>query len=75
MVTAESIMLQQRRWHDDAEEQKQADRQTASLAAVAVTLVLLVLGLFLVHQLAAESKVEDCLLAGRRNCDQLVARQ
>ena len=66
-------MLQQRPWQDDAEEQKQADRQTASLAAVAVTLVLLVLGLFLIHQLATVSTIEDCLLAGRRNCDLLVA--
>lgn len=56
-----------------AEDERDADRQTASLAAIAVTLVLLILGLLLVRELAAESKLEDCLLAGRRNCDLLVA--
>jgi hypothetical protein len=65
-------MAQPRPWYDDAEEEKEANRQTASLAGVAVTLLLLVIGLFLVHTLAAESKVEDCLLSGRRNCDLLV---
>jgi hypothetical protein len=37
-----------------------------------VVLLLLVGGLFLVQQLRAASMVEDCLLAGRRNCDVLV---
>jgi hypothetical protein len=66
-------MLQHRPWHDEAEEQREANRQTASLAAVAVTLLLLVLGLFLVRELAAKSRVEDCLLSGRRNCDSLLS--
>ncbi|MBN8872647.1 MAG: hypothetical protein J0H67_07415 [Rhodospirillales bacterium] len=65
-------MLPRSRWQDRAEEEREANRQTASLAAVAVTLVLLILGLLLVRELAAESKLEDCLLAGRRNCDLLV---
>lgn len=52
----------------DPEEQAEADRQTVSLAGLAVTLLLLVVGLFLVHQLQAKSLMEDCLLAGRTNC-------
>lgn len=68
-------MFQQRPWHDQAEQQRDANRQTASLAAVAVTLLLLVLGLFLVHELTAKSRLEDCLLSGRRNCDILLARR
>lgn len=52
----------------DPEEQAEADRQTASLAGLAVTLLLLVLGLFLVQQLEAKSHIEDCLLAGRTDC-------
>jgi hypothetical protein len=51
------------------EHQEAADRQTASLAGVAVTLLLLVVGLFLIHELHAKSMVEDCLLAGRSNCN------
>jgi hypothetical protein len=55
------------------EEDEEADnRQTASLAGVAITLLLLVAGLFLVHELHAKAVVEDCLMAGRMQCDWLV---
>lgn len=50
-----------------------ANRQTASLAGLAVALALVVAGLFLIHRLHAASTVEDCLLAGRLNCDAVVA--
>jgi len=64
-------MQQRRPWllEDDDEA---ADRQTASLAGVAITLLLLVIGLFLVHELHAKAMLEDCLMSGRGNCDQLV---
>jgi hypothetical protein len=64
-------MQQRRPWllEDDDEA---ADRQTASLAGVAITLLLLVIGLFLVHELHAKSMLEDCLMSGRGNCDQVV---
>lgn len=51
------------------DEQDDHDRQTSSLAALAALLVLVVVGLLLVRTLDAERKVEDCLLAGRSNCD------
>jgi hypothetical protein len=54
-----------RLFHESDEE---ADRQTASLAAVAVTLFLIVLGLFLIRELRAKAELEDCLLSGRTNC-------
>jgi hypothetical protein len=49
-----------------------ADRQTASLAGLAVTLLLVVVGLFLFHQLHSKCVVEDCLLSGRTNCDAML---
>jgi hypothetical protein len=55
------------------DDQDEADRQTASLAGLAVTLLLVVVGLFLIHQLHAKCMIEDCLLSGRSNCDKLVA--
>lgn len=58
-------------WFHHSDEE--ADRQTASLAAVAVTLFLIVLGLFLVRELRAKSLLEDCLLAGRTNCVELAS--
>ncbi len=51
------------------EEQADHDRQTSSLAAMAVLLALVVVGLFLIRTLGAERKLEDCLLAGRSDCD------
>ncbi len=51
-----------------------ARRQTASLAALVVTLVLVVAGLFLVQTLRRGGQIEDCLMAGRINCDRLIQR-
>jgi uncharacterized membrane protein len=58
---------------DEVEDQAAADRQTASLAGIAITLLLLVVGLFLVHQLHNKAVVEDCLLSGRSNCDAVLS--
>ena len=53
-----------RPWQDDPDEHAAADRRTASLAGMAVTLLLLVVGLFLVQALRARETMEDCLLSG-----------
>ncbi len=57
---------------DEIDDQEAADRQTASLAGVAITLLLLVIGLFLVRELQAKAVLEDCLLSGRTNCDVVI---
>ena len=54
------------------EDQEGADRQTASLAGLAVVLLLVVVSLFLIRTLHAKCLVEDCLLAGRNNCDAML---
>jgi hypothetical protein len=54
-------------------DQEGADRQTASLAGLAVALLLVVVGLFLIRELHARTTIEDCILAGRSNCDAIVA--
>lgn len=64
-------MQQQRPWTVEPDDEA-ANRQTASLAGVAITLLLLVIGLFLVRQLHAKSALEDCLMAGRIHCDLLL---
>jgi hypothetical protein len=61
-----------RRGGCEADEQARA-RQTASLAALATLLLLLVVGLSLVRVLHREAQIETCLLSGRSNCDALVA--
>lgn len=65
-------MYRRRPWLSEEEAQEEANRQTASLAGVAITLLLLVLGVFLVHALRDQAQIEDCLLAGRSNCDVLL---
>jgi hypothetical protein len=62
-----------RHWVSNTENREDAQRQTATLAGIAVVLLLLIAGLFLVHTLRATVRVEDCLMAGRLDCDRLVA--
>ena len=62
-------MRQTRPWFDERDEnERAADRQTASLGGLAVALLLVVVGLFLVRALHATAVLEDCLLGGRTNC-------
>jgi len=49
-----------------------ADRQTASLAALALLLALIVTGLFLVERLRIEALRQDCLLTGRSTCEAII---
>ena len=58
-VRIESIM-------DEAAEE---NRLTASLAGLAVALLVVVAGLFLIQHLRDKARVEDCLMSGRSNCD------
>ena len=51
-----------------------ANRQTASLAALAAMLLLVVVSLILVRELRYKATVEDCLLSGRINCGEIVPR-
>jgi hypothetical protein len=55
----------------ERERQDEDDRFTSSLAGLAVTLLLGMIGLWLADALAAESKLEDCLLQGRMNCERI----
>lgn len=68
-------MYTHRPWLDEqADKEKASDRQTNGLVAIVVTLLLLIVGLFLVHQLRNATAVEDCLLSGRGNCDPIVTQ-
>ncbi|MGE0418874.1 MAG: hypothetical protein AB7O80_18885 [Acetobacteraceae bacterium] len=66
-------MYRHHSWFRGNEQQEDANRQTASLAGVAVILLLLIAGLYLVQNLRTKSLIEDCLMAGRRNCDAVAA--
>jgi hypothetical protein len=55
-----------RQGEDDQAEQ---NRLTLSLAGLAVALALVIIGLSLFTHLRDKARIEDCLLAGRLNCD------
>jgi len=59
---------------DEAANWEAANRRTASLAGFAVTLLVLVICFWVTRQLQTKSVIEDCLMAGRLNCDILVPR-
>jgi hypothetical protein len=50
--------------HDDPE----PNSRRAAIAGLIVVLLLVIAGYFLMTALRHESNLEDCLLAGRRNC-------
>lgn len=45
-----------------------AHRQSDSLAALSVTLLLIVVGLYLIDTLRAQAALQDCVLSGRLTC-------
>ena len=71
----EGCLYRHHHWLEDRPDHKAARRQTASLAGIVIILLLLVGGLFLVQHLRKTAMIEDCLMAGRRNCDALVTGQ
>jgi hypothetical protein len=52
----------------DEPEQGGENRRPA-IAGLAIAVVLLVVGLWLAHELTAASKMQDCLMSGRTNCN------
>jgi len=48
------------------------DRQTKALAGLAIILALAAGALFLFQHLKKAGELEDCLMAGRTNCDAMV---
>ncbi len=55
------------------DEAAEENRLTASLAGLAVALMLVVAGLFLIQHLRDKARIEDCLMSGRFNCDSVVS--
>jgi len=51
---------------DDSEPQ---GNRTPAMAGLAIAVVLLVVGLWLARELTAASKMQDCLMSGRTNCN------
>jgi len=51
----------------------QGDSRRPAIAGLAIAVVLLVVGLWLAHELTASSKMQDCVMSGRTNCNAIEA--
>jgi len=51
------------------EDREPADTRTPAIAGLVIAVILLVLGWWLVRELTAASKMQDCLMSGRTNCN------
>jgi hypothetical protein len=56
---------------DDSEvnEPEPRDNRKPAIAGLAIAVVLLVVGWWLARELTAASKMQDCLMSGRTNCN------
>jgi hypothetical protein len=52
----------------------QGGNRRAAIAGLTIALVLLIVGLWLTHELTAASKMQDCLMSGRNNCNLIPAQ-
>ena len=59
---------------DEPEEDGSGSR-TPAIAGLAIAVLLLVAGLWLAHELTAASKMQDCLMSGRTNCNTIQPAQ
>ena len=53
----------------EAGSRKSRETRTPAIAGLAIAVVLLIVGLWLAHELTAASKMQDCLMSGRSNCN------
>jgi hypothetical protein len=52
----------------DPQEPRQPDPRRQALIGVAVIVLLVIAGLYLVHVLKSTSQIQDCVMQGRTNC-------
>ena len=52
----------------------QGGNRRGAIAGLAIAVVLLVVGLWLARELTATSKMQDCLMSGRSNCNVIPAQ-
>jgi len=50
-------------------EPERGDSRLGAIAGLIIALALLAVGIWLAHDLTAASKMQDCLMSGRTNCN------
>jgi hypothetical protein len=48
---------------------EQGDSRRGAIAGLIIAVVLLAVGIWLAHDLTAASKMQDCVMSGRTNCN------
>jgi hypothetical protein len=66
-------MDEPKKTHGKRDEKKQSESRRPAIAGLAIAVVLLLAGLWLAHELTAASKMQDCLMSGRTNCNEITA--
>jgi hypothetical protein len=59
----------------DEPEKDGSGSRAPAIAGLAIAAVLLVVGIWLAHELTAASKMQDCLMSGRTNCNAIQPAQ
>jgi hypothetical protein len=57
-----------------SDDPKSGGSRRGAIAGLAIAVVLLALGLWLSRELTASSKMQDCLMSGRTNCNVIPAQ-
>jgi hypothetical protein len=50
-------------------EPEQGDNRRGAIAGLVIAMALLAVGIWLAHDLTAASKLQDCVMSGRTNCN------
>jgi hypothetical protein len=59
----------------DEPEKDGSGSRAPAIAGLAIAVVLLAVGIWLAHELTAASKMQDCLMSGRTNCNAIQPAQ
>lgn len=54
---------------ENAKDRRRGGSRRPAVAGLIIAVVLLAVGLWLAHELTAASKMQDCLMSGRTNCN------
>jgi hypothetical protein len=67
----DSERLEQRSVDRMSDDKRSTGDQRKALAGLAIAVVLLLVGWWLARELTAASRMQDCLMSGRTNCNQV----